>query len=85
MELIEEIVHAYENYPAFDTQVLVASVRNADHVRQAALVGADVSTIPPKIMDKMIKHDLTDKGLAAFLQDWESAKTATRTGAGLSA
>jgi transaldolase len=76
MDLIEEIVEVYRNYPEFETQVLVASVRNADHVRQAALVGADVSTIPPKIMDKMIKHDLTDSGLAAFLKDWESAKTA---------
>ncbi len=76
MELIEEIVHAYEQYPEFHTQVLVASVRNADHVRQAALAGADIATIPPKIMDKMVKHDLTDSGLAAFLADWESAKTA---------
>ncbi len=77
MQLIEDIVQTYRNYPEFSTQVLVASVRNADHVRQAALLGADVSTIPPKIMDKMVKHDLTDKGLAAFLKDWESAKTAS--------
>ena len=85
MELIEEIVHAYGHYPAFTTRVLVASVRNADHVRQAALCGADVATIPPKIMDKMVAHDLTDQGLAAFLKDWESAKTASPAEAGISA
>lgn len=78
MALIEEIVRTYRNYPQFQTKVLVASVRNADHVRQSALVGADVSTIPPKIMDKMISHDLTDSGLAAFLADWENARTAER-------
>jgi transaldolase len=74
MELIEEIMHAYRHYPAFDTQVLVASIRNADHVRQSALAGADVATIPPKILDKMVSHDLTDSGLAAFLADWEKAR-----------
>ena len=76
MALIDDIVQIYASYPAFTTEVLVASVRNADHVRQAALLGADVSTIPPKIMDKMISHDLTDSGLAAFLADWENARTA---------
>ena len=75
MELIEEIVQTFENYPAFTTHVLVASIRNADHVRQAALIGADIATIPPKIMDKMIGHNLTDSGLAAFLADWQNAKT----------
>lgn len=77
MELIEEIVQVYENYPQYDTKVLVASVRNADHVRQAALIGADVATVPPKIMDKMVSHDLTDKGLAAFLADWEGVQKAS--------
>jgi transaldolase len=76
MALIEDIVRTYRNYPAFNTKVLVASVRNADHVRQSALVGADICTIPPKILDKMVSHDLTDTGLAAFLKDWESARTA---------
>ena len=75
MALIEDIIRTYRNYPRFNTKVLVASVRNADHVRQAALLGADVSTIPPAIMDKMISHDLTTSGLAAFLADWENAKT----------
>jgi transaldolase len=76
MALIEDIVRTFRNYPAFNTKVLVASVRNADHVRQSALVGADICTIPPKILDKMVSHDLTDTGLAAFLKDWESARTA---------
>ncbi len=76
MGLIEDIVRTFRNYPQFKTEVLVASIRNADHVRQAALLGADISTIPPKIMDKMVSHDLTDKGLAAFLADWESRKQA---------
>ena len=72
MALIEDIVRTFRSYPRLNTEVLVASVRNADHVRQAALLGADISTIPPKIMDKMMGHHLTDKGLAAFLKDWES-------------
>ncbi len=72
MELIEQILEIYAAYPEYHTQVLVASVRNADHVRQAAILGADVCTIPPTILDKMIQHDLTDAGLAAFLKDWAS-------------
>lgn len=74
MALIEEIVTAYRSYPELDTQVLVASVRSAEHVRQAALLGADVVTIPPKILDQMIAHDLTRKGLDAFLKDWAQRK-----------
>ncbi len=76
MALIEDIVRTFRNYPQFNTKVLVASVRNADHVRQSALLGADICTIPPKILDKMVSHDLTDTGLAAFLKDWENAQTA---------
>ncbi len=72
MDLIEDIVRTFRNYPQLKTEVLVASIRNADHVRQAALLGADISTIPPKIFDKMVGHDMTDKGLAAFLRDWEN-------------
>lgn len=71
MELIEEIVQIFLSYPKLTTEVLVASVRNADHVRQAALIGADIATVPPKILDKLVHHDLTDTGLAAFLADWE--------------
>jgi len=80
LALIEEIVRSYRNYPQFSTQVLVASVRHADHVRQAALIGADVCTIPPKIMDRMVQHDLTTQGLAAFLADWENARTLAAQG-----
>jgi transaldolase len=76
MALIEDIVRTFRNYPQLATKVLVASVRHADHVRQSALLGADICTVPPKILDRMIGHDLTDKGLAAFLADWESARTA---------
>ncbi len=76
MALIEDIVRAYRNYPAFGTQVLVASVRTGEHVREAALAGAHVATIPPAILDEMVRHDLTDSGLAAFLADWKNARTA---------
>ncbi|MDF1700792.1 MAG: fructose-6-phosphate aldolase [Planctomycetota bacterium] len=76
MDLIEQILQVYSHYGDFRTQVLVASVRSADHVRQAGLLGADVCTVPPKILDEMIQHDLTDSGLAAFLKDWESARKA---------
>lgn len=72
MALIEDIVRTFRNYPQLKTEVLVASIRNTDHVRQAAVIGADISTIPPKILDKMVGHHMTDKGLAAFLKDWES-------------
>lgn len=72
MELIEDIVQTYANYPELGTQVLVASVRNVEHVREAGLVGADVCTIPPSVLEKMVQHHLTDKGLAAFLEDWKS-------------
>jgi transaldolase len=70
MELIQQIVDIYANY-AFDTEVLVASVRNPMHVVQAALMGADVATIPLKVIDALLKHPLTDSGLKQFLADWE--------------
>ena len=79
MALIEDIVRTFRNYPTLKTEVLVASIRNTDHVRQAALLGADISTIPPKIMDKMVGHHMTDKGLAAFLADWETRATGAPT------
>lgn len=79
MGLIEDIVRTFRNYPQLNTECLVASIRNTDHVRQAAVLGADISTIPPKILDKMVSHHMTDKGLAAFLADWENAKTADQT------
>ena len=69
MGLIENIVLMYENY-GFETEVLVASVRTSQHVIDAALIGADVATLPPKIIHELYKHELTDKGLKAFLDDW---------------
>jgi transaldolase len=71
MELISDIRMIYDNYD-FGTQILVASVRNPMHVVEAAKIGADVMTAPPKIIHQLFKHPLTDAGLAAFLKDWES-------------
>ncbi len=71
MELIEEIATIYSNYD-FDTEILVASVRNPAHVTAAALIGAHVATIPPKILKQLYKHPLTDSGLAGFAKDWAS-------------
>nr|MBN2277197.1 fructose-6-phosphate aldolase [candidate division Zixibacteria bacterium] len=70
MDLIDQIVAIYGNY-GFDTEVLVASIRNPVHVVEAALMGADVATIPFKVIDQLMKHPLTDIGLAKFLKDWE--------------
>jgi transaldolase len=69
MELIQQIVQIYENY-RFPTEVLVASVRHPQHVVQAALMGAHVSTIPPKVLWQLLQHPLTDKGIEGFLADW---------------
>lgn len=71
MDLIGDIREIYDNYDDFDTEILVASIRSPEHVHQAALIGADVSTIPPNVVRSLINHPLTDKGLAAFLADWE--------------
>ncbi|MGB5848364.1 MAG: fructose-6-phosphate aldolase [Ignavibacteriaceae bacterium] len=70
MELIEQIVQIYRNY-AFETQVLVASVRHPLHVLEAALIGADVCTIPFAVINKLFNHPLTDNGLDKFLSDWK--------------
>ena len=70
MELIEEIRAIYDNY-AYDTEILAASIRTANHVKACAIVGADVATMPPSTIEKLVKHPLTDNGLAAFLADWE--------------
>jgi transaldolase len=72
MDLIGEIRTIYDNYD-FRTEILAASIRTVNHVKEAALIGADVATMPPAILREMSKHPLTDKGLAAFLSDW--AKT----------
>ncbi len=71
MELISDIRMIYDNYD-YETQILVASVRNPMHVVEAAKIGADVMTAPPKIIHQLFKHPLTDAGLAAFLKDWEA-------------
>ncbi len=71
MDLIEEIGLIYSQYPALETKILVASIRNPQHVTTAAMLGAHVATIPPKILRQLIHHPLTDKGLMAFLEDWK--------------
>ncbi len=71
MDLIAEIVDIYSNYD-FETQVLVASIRNPLHVLESARMGAHVATIPYKVMLALVKHPLTDRGIEAFLKDWES-------------
>ena len=73
MNLINDITKIYKNYN-FNTQVLVASIRNISHVVESSKLGADIVTIPPKIFDEMYKHPLTQKGLDMFLQDWEKSK-----------
>jgi transaldolase len=73
MAVIREIVQIFKNYQ-FDTNVLVASVRHPLHVIEAGKIGAHVVTLPPEILGKMMSHPLTDKGLSAFLSDWEKVK-----------
>src|ERR1051326_1803182 len=73
MGLIRELVQIFANYK-FDTNVLVASIRHPLHVIEAGKVGADVVTLPPDLLGKMMMHPLTERGLAAFLSDWEKVK-----------
>jgi transaldolase len=73
MEIVEQIVTIYENY-GFDTEIIVASVRNPLHVLEGALAGADIATIPYGVMMQLIKHPLTDIGLQKFLEDWQRAR-----------
>ena len=77
MELIRDIRLIYDNY-AFDTQILVASVRHVMHVHEAARIGADVMTAPPAVIRALVKHVLTDKGIEGFMADW--AKTGQKIG-----
>lgn len=70
MELIEEIHTIYDNYD-FDTEILAASIRSTNHVKFAALAGADVVTVPPNVLQGLVKHPLTDKGLDGFMADWK--------------
>ena len=71
MELIQDIREIYDNY-GYETEVLAASIRSVNHVKECALVGADVITAPPAVIKNLANHPLTDKGLAAFLKDWEA-------------
>jgi transaldolase len=73
MILIKEIMQIFRNYQ-FKTEVLVASIRHPVHVIEAGMIGADIVTLPPEILGKMLTHPLTDKGLALFLSDWQKAK-----------
>ncbi len=70
MEVVDEIRTIYDNYD-FDTEIIVASVRTPLHVRDAALMGADIATIPLEVFNKIVQHPLTDAGLKSFLADWE--------------
>ena len=70
MQLIGDVLEIYQNYD-METEVIVASVRHPMHVVDSALLGADIATIPPGIIKKLVAHPLTDKGLAAFMADWE--------------
>ena len=69
MQLIHDIRAVYDNY-AFDTEILAASIRTADHVHSAAIAGADCATIPPSVFEALFNHPLTDKGLEQFMADW---------------
>jgi transaldolase len=73
MGLIADIRQIYDNYPELETQILVASIRSVEHMRQSALIGADVATLPPDVLKSLLNHPLTDKGLASFLADWEKS------------
>ena len=73
MGLISDIRAIYENYD-YETQILTASVRHVEHFLEAATMGSDVATIPYKVFTQLVKHPLTDSGLAQFLKDWENAR-----------
>ncbi len=78
MQLIADICTIYRNYPQFDTEVLVASIRSPRHVVEAAKLGAHVATLPPAVLRSLAQHPLTDKGLAAFLADWRKTGQSIR-------
>jgi transaldolase len=69
MDLIREIRVIYDNYD-FATHILAASIRSANHIKEAAMIGADYATAPPAVLKALIKHPLTDKGIESFLADW---------------
>ncbi|MGH9320904.1 MAG: fructose-6-phosphate aldolase [Vicinamibacteria bacterium] len=78
MTLIRDVKQVYRNY-GFDTQILVASIRNPLHVIQAALIGADIGTMPAKVYQSLLQHPLTDIGLQRFLEDWRKAQSSMQT------
>lgn len=82
MQLIHEVIQIYDNY-GFGTEVLAASIRHPMHVKQAALAGADVATMPFSTMTKLLDHPLTDRGLERFLDDWEAYTAARKAEAGM--
>ncbi|VAX16544.1 Transaldolase [hydrothermal vent metagenome] len=69
MDLVEQIVQIYDNYD-FQTEIIVASIRNPLHIVEAAMIGADIATVPFKVIEQLFKHPLTDKGIDKFLSDW---------------
>jgi transaldolase len=71
IDLLREIRVIYDNYDDLKTQILAASLRTVNHVKEAALIGADVGTVPPGVLKALVKHPLTDKGLEMFLADWK--------------
>jgi len=73
MNLVEEIQQIFANY-AIETEIIVASIRHTMHVVETAMIGADIATIPFKVIEQMMKHPLTDKGIDSFLKDWEKVK-----------
>ena len=73
MEIVRDLVTIYNNY-SIATQVIVSSVRHTQHVYEAAMLGADVATIPFKVIEQLIRHPLTDKGIESFLKDWEKVQ-----------
>jgi transaldolase len=74
MEVIREIRTIYDNYESLTTEILASSIRTPLHVKQAAMAGADVATIPPAVLKNLAKHPLTDKGLVSFLADWRKTR-----------
>ena len=73
MQIISDIGDIYSNY-GFETEIIVASIRHPLHVFEAAMLGADISTIPPAVLDKMVLHPMTDIGIKKFLEDWDKVK-----------
>jgi len=71
--LIREIRTIYDNYAELTTDVLAASIRTVNHVKEAAMIGADIATVPPAIIKALVKHPLTDAGLEQFLSDWRKS------------